>query len=417
MNAVIVSSKAAVQVRKAIGNSDISYEKVGRFEGSDFLDYCQSVVKINIQAFITDLDCTDIPFFMEGIRQYRALRSGTQMIVIALDRHEEDGTVHQLADMGIQVITTAPGTKPAAIAQALIKLLPDSAKQGAATEELDTQDVQMERIKDRIYRFTSKLQNSSYLDGADVMDLELPDLPFQEKVIVQERIIGTITIAVMGVESKIGSTHLSILIANYLHRKGCTVAIVEANSSNDFSYIESAYEGIRDFVNPTTQFSVNGVIYYKSSNKMDMSALLAIGYDYIILDIGGYEESEWSQEFYRANAQFVIGAGSEWRQPKIKQFRNAHKKVDQSNWYYCIPFVESISIADIRKELPGNLVFRIPAHPDPYKSQGESDAMLSKILKPYMGAKKKSSAKNLLYVVIGGCVVIIVVLIILLFLK
>ncbi|WP_110931521.1 hypothetical protein [Paenibacillus bouchesdurhonensis] len=416
MNALIISAKAAAQVRKAIGNSDISYEKTGRFSGSEYLEFIHSVARINIQTFITDMDCTEAQPFLEGIRQYKSLRSHTQIVVIALDRHEEDGMVHQLADMGIQVITTVPGTKPESIIQALNKLLPNNQSQPEAALELNDSEVQMERVKDRIYRFTSKLQ-SSYLENADVMDLEIPELPFQERVIVQDRIIGTITIAVMGVESKVGSTHFSILISNYLNRKGYSVAIVEANSSQDFSYIESAYEGIRDYTNPTTQFSINGVVYYKSTDKIDMSSLLAAGYDYLILDIGSYAESEWSAEFYRANAQILIGAGSEWRQPRIKEFRDAHKKSDQSTWFYCIPFVDPISIADIRKELPGNLVYRIPPHADPYKTQGETDSTISKLLKNYLGEKKKASTKNTLYLVIIACLLLIIILLALLFVK
>lgn len=416
MNAVIVSSRAAEHVLKAIGHSDISYEKTGKFEGSEFLEYIQAVSRIHIQTLITDLDCTDMLIFMQGIRQYRMLRSSTRIIVIALDRHEEDGMVHQLAELGAQVITTSPGTKAETITHALLKLMPESAKSADIAADMEAEGIQMDRIKDQIYRFTSKL-HSTYLEGADVLDMELPDLPFQERVVVQERIVGTITIAVMGVESKIGSTHLSILMANYLNRKGYSVALLEANGSQDFAYIESAYEGIRDFTNSTSQFSINGVMYYKHNSKVDMSSLLAMGYDYLILDIGSQGESDWSQEFFRANAQILLGAGSEWRQPKIKQFRKMYSKMDQSNWYYCIPFVDPISITDIRKELPGNQVFRLPPHPDPYKTSSETDAALTKILKPYLGVRKKASTKIWFYSILSGCIVIIIALIILLILK
>lgn len=415
MNAIIVSSKATLFVQEAVGHTDISYQKAGYFNNMEFLEFCESVAKINIRAFITDVDCTDPQTFMRGILQYQKLRRSTQIIVIALDRYEDDGIVHQLADMGIDVVTTSPGTKPSSIVPALRNLLPDAENQGQ-TVEWDSPETEMERVKEKIYRYTSKLKISGNYDGSDVMDLELPDVPVQEKIVLKDRIIGTIIVAVMGVESKVGSTHHSILIANYLKRKGYSVGLVEANDSDDFTRIENAYEGTQGYKSNSPKFNIEGVEYYKNS-KHDISAFTNAGHDYLILDIGSFEESEWSKEFFRASAHIVIGAGSEWRQDKIKRFRDLHKKIDQSNWVYCIPFVENISIKDIRKDLPGNQVFRIPPHPDPYKNQGDTDSVLYKILKTYMGDSKKISTKALLYGVIAACVIVIAILAVLLIIK
>ncbi|BFH60127.1 hypothetical protein [Paenibacillus azoreducens] len=415
MNAVIISNKTAPYVHEAIGNMDISFEKVGRFTPEQFWEDCQSAARINISTLILDMDCVEPKAFMEGLRQYRSYRSQVPVIVIALDRQDDDGMIHKLAEMGITVITTAPGTNPKSIIKALIKLQPGNS-QSSGTEITEDPEFNMERIKDKIYRYTSRL-TAAPLHGADVMDLELPDLPVQERVILQDRIIGTITVAVAGAESKMGATHFSILIANYLNRKGYKAAIKEANNSRDFSRIEHAYEGIKDFVSQTAHFNINGVEYYKSSSPEDMSKLISYGYDYLILDIGSMEDNDWGHEFYRAGVQIVVGAGSEWRQPQIIQFREKHKHMDQSNWLYCIPFIEKLGIKDIRKELPGNLVYRIPPHPDPYKTQSDTDALLNNVLKKYLGEKKKASTKNILYSIIGACVLIIIILVIVLLVK
>jgi len=415
VNAVIISSKASTLVHEAIGNTDVSFEKVGRFESGQFIEFCEAVARININAFITDLDCTDSNTFLRGISQYRTVRSNTRIIVIALDRYEDDGIVHELADMGINVVTTSPGTKPKSIIPALRNLLPNQGEiTGNGQEDWESTDSDLEKIKDRIYRYTAKLTSAGSFDSSDVMDLELPDVPIQERIILKDRIIGTILVAVMGVESKVGSTHQSILIANYLKRKGYSVGLVEANSSSDFTSIENAYEGTQDFKSNNIHFSIEGVEYYKNNNKLDINHLITAGHDYLILDIGSFEESDWSKEFYRASVNIVLGAGSEWRQGKIRRFRDLHKKMDQSNWVYCVPFVENLSIQDIRKDLPGNLVYRIPPHADPYKHQGDTDSVLNKLMKSYMGDSKKISSKALLYGVLGLCIVIIIVLIILL---
>lgn len=420
MNAIIISNKASALVHEAIGNTDVSFEKAGRFEGAQFVEYCEAVARININAFITDIDCTDAQTFLRGISQYQVIRPNTKIIVIALDRYEDDGVVHEMADMGIDVVTTSPGTKAKSIIPALRNLLPHSDQNSSETGpqgDWDTTDSELEKVKDRIYRYTAKLTSSGGFDSSDVMDLELPDVPIQERIILKDRIIGTILVAVMGVESKVGSTHQSILIANYLKRKGYSVGLVEANGSSDFTAIENAYEGTQDFKSNHIHFSIEGVEYYKNNSKIDMNHLVTLGHDYLILDIGGFEESEWSKEFYRASVNIVVGAGSEWRQGKIRRFRDIHKKMDQSNWVYCVPFVENLSIQDIRKELPGNLVYRIPPHADPYKHQSDTDSVLNKLMKSYMGDSKKISSKSLLYGVLGLCIVIIIVLITLLAVK
>ncbi|MEF2964216.1 hypothetical protein V3851_00110 [Paenibacillus sp. M1] len=410
MNAIIVSNKSASYVLEAIGNSDISYEKVGRFTAEQFWEYCQSAARIHISTFITDLDCTEPKAFMEGVRQYKSYRSQVPIIVIALDRQDDDGMVHQLADMGITVITTAPGTSPKSIVKPLSKLQPNSGQEPLALAAEDP-EFNLERVKERIYRYTSNLK-SGPMYGTDIMEMELPDLPVQERIILQDRIIGTITVAVIGVESKMGATHFSIMIANYLNRKGYKVAIKEANSNKDFTRIEHAYEGIKGFESQNTRFNLDGVDYFKSSDQDDMGKLIALGYDYLILDIGYPDESDWGEEFFRAGVQLVLGAGSEWRQAQLIRFRERYKHLDQSNWLYCIPFIEKLGIKDLRKELPGNLIYRIPPHPDPYKPQADSDSLMSNLLKKYMGEKKKASTKTILYSVIGVCVLIIIVLVI-----
>lgn len=415
MNAIIISNKSAPYVLEAIGNSDISFEKVGRFTPEQYWEHCQAAARINISTFITDLDCVESKAFMEGIRQYKSYRSQVPIIVIALDRQDDDGVIHQLADMGITVITTAPGMSPKPIVRALSKLQPANGQPQAPLSAEDP-EFNLERVKERIYRYTSNLK-SRPLYGEDIMEMELPDLPVQERVILKDRIIGTITVAVIGVESKMGATHFSLMIANYLSRKGYRVALKEANHSRDFTRIEHAYEGIKDFESQTTRFSINGVDYFKSSSSEDMSGLIALGYDYLILDIGSVDDNDWGQEFFRAGVQLVLGAGSEWRQPQLIRFRERYKHMDQSNWLYCIPFIEKLGIKDIRKELPGNLIYRIPPHPDPYKNQSDSDALMNNLLKKYMGEKKKASTKNILYSVIGVCILIIILLVIVLLIK
>lgn len=417
MYAVIVSQTNLADVRKAIGKSEISFEKVGAFEADMFRQHCNTAANIQVDTLFLDTDSVDDAALIEGIRLYRQMRAGTRIVLIALGRDDNDPVLTGLGELGVEMITKAHNKNATSLVPTLQRLLPQQSSDTNEIEE-DEASFQLERMKDRISRFAAGLQPAAGMESPDALEMDLPDLPVQERIVVQERIIGSIVIAVVGVESKVGCTHQSILIANYLASKGKTVGLIEANHSKDFSSIESAYEGVKGPVSNQVKFKINAVDYYKNGIQLDMSVILKENYDYIVLDIGNHDGSDWMNEFLRAHMQIVMGAGSEWRQKWIGQFRTAYQSINQSKWLYCIPIADDLSINDIRKDLPGTLIRRIPVHPDPYKQLKDTDAVLDQLLADYLGEKKPaSSTKGILYGIIGASLLVIIILAVLLITK
>ena len=54
----------------------------------------------------------------------------------------------------------------------------------------------------------------------EIHDIEIEPPPIKEKQTLVETIIGTVVIAVIGVEEAVGTTHTALLVTNFIARKG-----------------------------------------------------------------------------------------------------------------------------------------------------------------------------------------------------
>ncbi|CAH8721293.1 hypothetical protein P4K96_22805 [Bacillus cereus] len=213
-------------------------------------------------------------------------------------------------------------------------------------------------------------------------ELDFSSIIKNNQIKKKERFVGTAVIALTGTERGVGTTHIAIMIANYLARLEYSVALVEANESNDYLEIEAAYEGVEDSRQLNTlAFNIHGVKYIKNVNDLDMVHLLSGSYSFIILDLGYYQNTDWYEEFLRANITIVVGSGSEWKQKHLYRFFHEQIHHDQTKWKLCVPFANKQVIKDIKKKLPKRKIYGIPFHPDPYQENEHADIILEDILK------------------------------------
>ena len=216
-------------------------------------------------------------------------------------------------------------------------------------------------------------------------DIRIEDLNFdpllQKRKKVRDRFIGTIIIAITGVEKGVGCTHTSLLIANYLAKQKFSVALVEANESNEYKEIESSYEGVDSDLLISSSFYINGVHFYKNQNNIDVIPLLSGEYAYIVLDLGNYVETESYNEFLRANIQIVVGSSRDWKQHKIDEFIDSQIHLDQSNWRICLPLSDKQDVKDLKKKLCRRQLYTVPYFPDPFDSSEAIEDFMEKMLK------------------------------------
>ncbi|WP_156483487.1 hypothetical protein [Metabacillus fastidiosus] len=232
----------------------------------------------------------------------------------------------------------------------------------------------------------------NHIDEEDFLQEYLPTKE-KEKVVIQDKIIGAVFVGIVGVEKNTGSTHLSLLLANFLNNRGLRVAVIEANNSNDFFSVEYVYEGGRGYTSKKEMFNIDGIDHYKSIGKLNFSELVH-QYDFIILDIGQKENTQYFEEFFRAHIKIVTSHASEWKRDKLMDFLLSYQEYDQQNWHLVLPFADSQTLEDIEKE---TLLFpySIPTHSDPYQRSEELNMvfedMLQENLPTLQGAAKQSA--------------------------
>lgn len=218
-------------------------------------------------------------------------------------------------------------------------------------------------------------------------DIENYDIAFptaKERIVIKNKIIGTVVIGVVGVISGIGTTHSAISLSGYLSRKGNRVALVECNRSEDFDYIELTYEGIKDsdYSFQTNSFQIDGVDYFKSTHMQeDIVSLLSQDYNFVVLDLGNYRETSYFEEFLRADIQIVIGSGIEYKLRHLKDFFLENEQIDNSfKWNVFLPLTDNQTKNDVTKDLSLENVFVIPQHIDPFKSRKELDLIFEEVI-------------------------------------
>lgn len=134
---------------------------------------------------------------------------------------------------------------------------------------------------------------------------KLTDQKSQIIVNTVERIIGCITIGIAGIDRRCGSTYTALSIATYLSRK-FKVALIECRGSSLLSYQ----------IHVTTTlvsggYQINGIDIFTSQSKDQWIAIMAAGYDYVVMDFGHIDMSD-EQEFMRCTTRFLLTGSSEW---------------------------------------------------------------------------------------------------------
>lgn len=98
-----------------------------------------------------------------------------------------------------------------------------------------------------------------------------------------------ILIGISGAAPRMGSTHNSIIIANYLRKHNQMVAVLEMNGTKAFEKISKSQKAK---IFEEGYFSVGGVDYYPSCGRERVTAVSGKLYNFILLDFGNYNQAD-----------------------------------------------------------------------------------------------------------------------------
>lgn len=180
-------------------------------------------------------------------------------------------------------------------------------------------------------------------------------------------------VAIAGTSSGAGSTHQSILIANFLRRLGSKVALVECNNSNSFANIEKsiAYKSVDN------NFTFKGVQFFKNIDKEELDFIKKQNYQAIVLDIGK-NVKKFRNSFINSDLAIVVTRTSEWKMSEIEEFidNNPELMMDRIKWIAL--YSKLVEKAEIKKNF-GIKVYSLPFVKDAFSKNKEDAKSIAKL--------------------------------------
>lgn len=200
---------------------------------------------------------------------------------------------------------------------------------------------------------------------------------------------STFVIGVGGISEGIGTTHTSILVANYLSRALKTqVAIWEAGSKPCFQFLDYSMNGEIGLTRP--RFDMKNITLFKAGVPYHQMKAVASDFRFVVLDLGNINaDKERAEKFYHSDMPILVGSASEWRFRELIQFCQAQTRISQGHWRVALPLASVESTDDMIELLKGRPVFSIPLHTKPFESQEDTDECMQGILSPLIPKRKR----------------------------
>lgn len=215
----------------------------------------------------------------------------------------------------------------------------------------------------------------------------------QETAVIKTEIkqkVSKVLVEIAGSEARIGTTHNTIILANYLRKKGYMVAIAEMNMSGAFKQIQ---ENFCEKVFDDKYFSIGGVDFYPDSDSNQLASILGKSYNFILADFGDFTECD-RVNFNKADVQIIIAGSKAW---EITDVNRIFAMVDEEtfkNYNYCFNFTVEKNHKDIVKSMKGvERVYFLKITEDPFTTYEFPGA--EKILAEYMPIMTKSKKRGL----------------------
>lgn len=167
-----------------------------------------------------------------------------------------------------------------------------------------------------------------------------------EKVVVKhaKRAVNKRMIGIAGAESNIGTTHNTLVLANYFRKKGFMVAVAEVNDSGAFMAICEDFE---ESMFEDGYYTMNGIDFYPSADEEKLQSVQKKSYNVILLDFGAYGPDN-KEAFERCEDKIIIAGSKSWELEAVNRiFANASKDV-LMKYVFCFNFTQEKDYEVIR---------------------------------------------------------------------
>lgn len=255
-------------------------------------------------------------------------------------------------------------------------------------------------------KYLDKKNNKNSPSKLKVVGTE-PEIINETTTITREKIVGTLVISVAGLQHGSGTTNTTIVLANFLAKKGFKVGVVELKKKNEYALIYLPKQATYDSC--TFRYKHNIDIYANDGDSDSNDLLIAATareYDYLILDTGllfnydvekakldkpytpikKYQKSVFYNEFMKADLKIITTFASTQFADSIEYFFNYVRTWNINNLELLFNFSSSDLVNHYEKILDYN-VFSIPFNPSDNLSDEEIE-VYSKVLKRIIPKEK-----------------------------
>lgn len=185
----------------------------------------------------------------------------------------------------------------------------------------------------------------------------------------------------MGIGRGVGTTHLSIMVANYLaNGRKKKVALLELNKNNVFAELKNDGNLKDNKINSSRSscFKLIGIDFHRNIQEEDISKIMAENYDYIILDVSG-NFILGRKEFLRSHKKIIVGSLSRWKAHEYYDyFEKAGTKCQDSRF---LTFAADRKLFGMVRNNYGVNIGQIPFEEDPFHMNGVNIKWIEEIMK------------------------------------
>lgn len=206
--------------------------------------------------------------------------------------------------------------------------------------------------------------------------------------IVEEKTIGTVTIAVSSVLPRTGCTTVAVAIARYLADKGLGVALW-FNNIEHFIALQDSYTDI-DITEPGSRFTLDKIDFCSNIDVADIG-----DYPFKILDLG-HHALENSKEFKRSTMRIVLTGIKDWELPAFERFlaNGISQNEPLKTYIYGFVHTDEHTVEELTKSMDGMACIPIPFINDPLKGSAELNRVIGPYLMKYLPGLKAKPAKR-----------------------
>lgn len=223
--------------------------------------------------------------------------------------------------------------------------------------------------------------------------IRFKDIKSQDKIIVKKevkQVVSKVMIGIAGSSERIGVTHNTVVLANYLRTRGYMIAVAEYNDTNAYQSIRESFDA--KYLD-NSYFTIAGVDYYPEVNTDRIGSILGKSYNFILIDFGSFESCD-RVTFNKSDIRIIIAGSKPWEVNRVNTIFELTAKDTLMQYHFCFNFTAQKDQKDIRESM-GELssVHFLKYTEDPFENHDFTDA--DKILTQYMPIKVNDTKKGI----------------------